>query len=257
VSDKLRVVICVPRKPDGGRRDDVWTFVWAWMHRHHPDWPIYEGTSDTDPWSMAAARNDAARQAGDWDVAVFQDSDTITRPDALEEAVYKAATSNKIWVAGDMRMTMDERSSNDILAQRFWFPRPDGHHSKDNCEPNTCYAEPASGSVVIGRPLFDAIGGYCEPLRAWGWEDLVFMTCAYIFGGGAAWVPSSMLLHFWHPRSRLTEDSYRNHQIWQDLHEISLLANKRELATTYLRQIGHQWPSTTTSAPASAPSSPS
>lgn len=238
----LNIAICVPRKADQGRRDEIWRWVrHEWLEVHH-DWPIYEGTSDTDPWSMAAARNDAARQAGDWDVAVFQDSDTITHPDALRQAVIQAATCDKLVVAGDMRMTMDRVSSDEILRRGYWFPRPDGHHSKSNCEDNTCYGEPASGSVVIGRKLFDAIGGFCEPLRGWGYEDLVFMTCAHLFGDGVAWTPNSMLLHFHHEKSRLTEDSQRNYDIWQHLHELGKFENKRELATAYLKEIGHTWP---------------
>lgn len=236
----MKVVICVPRKNDYGRRDDIWDWVRPWIESYHPDWPIFEGTADeseADGWSMATARNDAARQAGDWDVAIFQDGDTITKPQALRDAVIMAATSDKIVVAGDMRMTMDKVSSDEIMAGGLWFPRPDGQHSKENCALNSCYGEPASGSVVIGRKLFDDIGGYLEPLKGWGYEDLVFMTSAFIWGGGVTWVPNSMLLHLWHERSRLTEDSHRNYQIWRTLHEISTRENKRELAVEYLRGI--------------------
>lgn len=249
----MRVVICVPRKPDGGRRDEIWKWVrHQWFEVHH-EWPVYEGYSETEPWSMAAARNDAARKAdrngqNPWDVAIFADADTICHPQPLGSAVYAAACNNKLIVAGDMRMTMDKVSSDEIMwggnarSSGLWFPRPDGRHTKFGCDDNTCYAEPASGMVVIGRELYDAIGGYPEFMVGWGFEDLVFMTCAHIFGDGEMWIPNSMLLHFWHERSRLTDDSHRNHQIWQDLHKIASMENKRELATTYLENLGHTWP---------------
>lgn len=243
----MRTVICVPRKPDGGRRDMIWEFVRDWMAFHN-ELPIYEGYSDTEPWSMAAARNDAARKAdkfGHWDVAIFQDADTLTHPKCLELAVHMAATQNKLIVAGDMRMTMDKVSSDEILSGGLWFPRPDGRHTKSNCDDNTCYAEPASGSVVIRRSLYDAIGGYPEFMVDWGFEDLVFMTCAHIWGDGEAWVPQSMLLHLWHEKSRLSEHSHRNYEIWQRLHEIAGMANKRDLAIAYLHSLGHTWPTVT------------
>lgn len=249
----MKIVICVPRKDDGGRRDEIWAWVREWLDHRHPEWSIYEGHADeSDParWSMAAARNDAARQAGDWDVAVFVDADTFVHPDALEKAVYMAATQNKLIVAGDMRMTLDKPSSDEIMdPQGWWFPRPDGRHSKSNCEDNTCYGEPSSGVVAIRRSLYDAIGGYPEFMAGWGFEDLVFMTCAHVYGDGEAWVPNSMMLHLWHPRSRLTEDSHLNHEIWLRLHEIASMkvANKVDLATHYLKELGHTWPSTKTS----------
>lgn len=237
----LRVAFLVPRRADNGRRDEVWAWVKNWLTVQHPDWPIFEGTDDSAVFSMAAARNDAARKAGDWDVGILLDSDTIAHPIAVHQAVLHAAQSRKLWVAGDVRMRMDANSSDRILDGGLWFPRPEGdRHPKGNVIDEMCYGEPSSGVIAIGRELWDATGGYVESLRGWGWEDLTFITQCYVVGDGMDWVRDSSILHFWHPRTPLTEDTKRNKQVWLHLHELSCRRDK-SAALDYLRGLGHKW----------------
>jgi hypothetical protein len=241
----MRVVILVPRQSDGGRRDAIWQWVrHNWLEKYHPDWPIYEGTDDSEVFSMAAARNNAAELADrfqkPWDVAIIVDADTIAHPAAVEMAAERAYTSSKMWIAGDMRMRMDQKSSDRIMSGGLWFPRPEGiRHPKGNVIDEMCYGEPSSGVFAIGRPLWDATGGYFESLRGWGWEDLTFITQCCIVGKGIDWIRDSMLLHFYHERTPLTTDTDRNHGIWKRLHELSC-ANKGA-AMDYLRELGHHW----------------
>lgn len=238
----LKVAFLVPRRPDHGRRDRIWVWVRNWLTTHHPEWPIVEGYDEVnDTFSMALARNNAARAAGDWDVGVLVDSDTIAHPDAVRAAVTKAAGSRKIVVAGDMRMRMDQTSSDRILQGGLWFARPEGErHPKSNVLDDMCYGEPSSGVIAIGRELWDASGGYVESLQGWGWEDLVFITQCYVVGDGMDWVRNNMLLHFWHDRTPITDDTSHNKQVWLRLHDLSRRNNKTG-AKAYLRQLGHQW----------------
>lgn len=236
----MRVVVLVPRRPDGGRRDAIWAWVREWLERQHPDWAVYEGTDVGDVFSMSTARNNAARDAGDWDVAVILDADTIAAPGAVEQAVLQAHTTRKLVVAGDTRMRMDKTSSDRILAGGHWFPRPEGaRHPKGNVIDETCYGEPSSGVLAIGRPLWDATGGYLESLHGWGWEDLAFITQCYVVGDGMDWVRDSMLLHFYHDRTPLTADTGHNKQVWLNLHRLS--CRDKNAAKDYLRSIGHIW----------------
>lgn len=238
----VKTVICVPRKPDHGRRDHIWAWVKSWLNIQHPDWPIVEGTHDGEVFSMAAARNDAARQAGDWDVAVIVDADTIAHPDATRQAALNAHTTRKLWMAGDVRMRMDETSSDRILSGGLWFPRPEGAiHPKHTVIDEMCYGEPSSGVLAVSRELWDATGGYIESLQGWGWEDLAFITQCYIVGDGMDWVRDSSILHFWHPRTPLTEDTSRNKQVWLKLHDFSRRRNTAG-ARKYLHTLGHQMP---------------
>jgi hypothetical protein len=235
----MRTVILVPRRPDGGRRDEIWTWVRAWL-RDELGYPIYEGTDDGAVFSMAKARNNAARAAGDWDVALILDADTIAPPEAVWEAVRQAAATRKLVVAGDMRMRMDKISSDRIMEDGPWFPRPEGErHPKGNVIDETCYGEPSSGVIAIGRPLWDAAGGYLESLQGWGWEDLAFITQCYVVGDGMDWVRDSMLLHFYHDRTPITEDTSHNKQVWLNLHQLS--CRDKGAAMDYLRGLGHQW----------------
>lgn len=239
----MKVAFLVPRREDGGRRDEIWAWVRNWLTEHHPEWPIFEGVDDVNvTFSMALARNDAARKAGDWDVGVLVDSDTIAHPKAVREAVLRAAKSRQLWVAGDVRMRMDERSSNNILYGGLWFPRPEGErHPKGNVIDEMCYGEPSSGVIAINRRLWNATGGYIESLQGWGWEDLAFITQCYLVGKGMNWVRNSSILHFWHPRTPLTADTDHNKQVWLTLHEYSC---NRDIAGArqYLWSLGHRLP---------------
>lgn len=237
----MRVAILVPRCKDGGRRDEIWAWVRGWLWDNHPDWTLHEGFDPgAEVFSMSTARNNAARFAGDWDVAVFVDADTIADPAAVEQAVENAYTTRKLWVAGDTRMRMDKTSSDRILAGGYWFPRPEGaRHPKGNVIDETCYGEPSSGVLAIGRPLWEATGGYVEAMKGWGWEDLAFITQCYVVGDGMDWVPNSMLLHFYHERTPLTADTSHNKQVWLQLHRLS--CRDKDAAKDYLRGMGHQW----------------
>lgn len=237
----MRVVVLVPRRPDGGRRDHIWMWVRQWLDQQHPEWPLFEGTHDGDVFSMAAARNDAARKAGDWDVAVIVDSDTIAHPDAVQAAVTYAHHSRKVIVAGDYRIRCDQPSSDRILnGELGMFTRPEGErHPKGNSLPNVAYGEPSSGVLAIGRPLWDATGGYLESMRGWGFEDLVFLTQCFVVGDGMDWVRDTPLLHFWHPRTPTTQDTTHNEQVWRKLHRLS--CTDKDAAKQYLRGLGHQW----------------
>lgn len=239
---EVRTVLLVPRREDNGRRDEIWAWVRQWLINHHPDWPIFEGVDEVnDVFSMSLARNDAARKAGNWDVAVLVDSDTIAHPNAVQQAAWKAHKTRKLWVAGDVRMRMDRVSSDRILGGGLWFPRPEGdRHPKGNVLDDMCYGEPSSGVIAVGRPLWDATGGYLESLQGWGWEDLLFITQCYVVGRGMDWVRNSPILHFWHPRTPLSADTDYNKQVWLTLHDFSCRQDKAG-AKEFLRGLGHQW----------------
>lgn len=238
----MRVVVLVPRREDNGRRDHIWHYVRTWLIAHHPDYEIFEGYDDGEVFSMAKARNDASRRAGDWDTAIILDSDTIAPPDVLEAAVQRASLSLNLVVAGDIRMCMDKPSTDRILAGGPWFPRPDGRLAKTGTgASDNIYAEPSSGVMCVSRRLWDRTGGYIECLKGWGYEDLAFMAQCNIFGDGTIWQPDGILLHFWHERTRITEDCHRNHQVWEDLSSIASLTNAWDLAAKYLMDMGHTW----------------
>lgn len=226
----LKIVVLVPFRADP-HRAQVWRFVQAWIHTNY-EYPLFMGDGG-GVFSAARARNEAAQLAGDWDVAVFHDADTIAHPDAVQKAVELAAVTDQMVVAADSHMYCDRISSQRILFSGVpMFPRP---VTFDN---NGVYANPCSGVFAVNRNLWEATGGYVESLQGYGYEDLVFLQMCGIFGQGHTWIPGHISLHLWHPPAEKTNDTTRNKTAWQQVARFKR-RNDRDGARTYLATLGH------------------
>jgi glycosyltransferase involved in cell wall biosynthesis len=194
--------------------------------------PIHVG-DNLGEFSPAAARNHAARLAGDWDVAVFHDSDTIAHPDAIAQAVNMAANTMQMVVAADSHMYCDKPSSQRIMASGSpAFARPASFDERG------IYLRPCSGVFAVNRELFDRVGGYVESLHGWGYEDLVFLQQCGIFGDGNTWVPGHITLHLWHPPAEKTSDTATNKAVWHTLTKFRRMKDPTG-AAKYLATLGH------------------
>jgi len=228
----MRSVIPTPSRPQPGR-DHLWQFVKQWIGDHYP-MPIFVGDNDGD-FSRAAARNHAAALAGDWDVAVFHDCDTIAHPEAVAQAVDLAAHSMQMVVAGDSHMYCCPASSRRIIDSGSpAFARP------NSFDEHGIYTRPCSGIFAVHRDLFERVGGYVE-LPGWGYEDLVFLQMCGIFGAGNTWVPGHITLHLWHPPAPRDHHTDTNKHIWQTLTGYRIRAD-RDGARRYLATLGHTVP---------------
>ncbi|QDH91818.1 glycosyltransferase [Mycobacterium phage Phrappuccino] len=228
----MRTVICTPYRSVDARRDRLWEFTRGWIADHYP-YEVFVGDHD-GPFSRARARNLAAAAAGDWDIAIFHDADTLAHPEAIEEAIDMAAATNRMVVAGDSFMYVNEFSTNRILDSGVpMFARP------ASFDEHGIYSLPCSGVFAVSRKLFDAVGGYVENLHGWGYEDLIFLTSCGIFGEGNAWVPHHILLHLWHEPSPRTADTARNKALWEQLANIR---NREDTAAAveFLTALGHE-----------------
>lgn len=231
----INAVICTPFRDDGGRRAQLWRFVQYWIAEHY-DLPVHTGDRP-GPFNRAAARNAAARTAGEaWEVAVFHDSDTIAHPDAIAAAITTAYDTGALVVAGDAHMYCDEPSTERILASgQAGFARP------VSFDDNGIYERPCSGIFAVSRDTFERVGGYVEALDGWGYEDLVFLQQCGIFAGGNTWVGGHITLHLWHEPSPATAATERNRTAWQ-----TLAAHRRRRdpagARAYLAGLGHEVP---------------
>ena len=185
----VKAVILVPRRADGGRRDLLWEYTRA--HWEALGWPIFVGTHDDGPFNAAAARNEAARLAGDWEVAVFVDADSIMLDhEPVRKAVKIAAQSgqflrpyNRYWMTdaggADAMMATGRRPTSGVRILRGG----DAH----------------GGVNIVPRRLWDDVGGYDERFRGWGSEDSAFeMACRTL--GGFHQLPGEVF-HLWHPIS--------------------------------------------------------
>ncbi len=60
---------------------------------------------------------------------------------------------------------------------------------------------PFTGICVVPRSVWDAVDGFDERFKGWGWEDQAFWASCWALGGGFQRVKGTAF-HLWHPRSR-------------------------------------------------------
>lgn len=236
----MKIVVCVPRWSDGGRRDEIWTFTRKWIEEYYP-YPIFEGHHE----GPGEARDAAAKAAGDWDIAIMHDADTLAHRDAIAAAIDNAVTTGCMTVAADGHMYMSKKSSDRLLAGDPQFlPRP----YDVNRRSLATYAQPCSGIYAVSRALYDRIGGYPHA-GIWGNEDQIWFELCRIFDGPVAWVPDEITTHLWHPpadrssREVVNHPEYRrNRTLWKQLNRCRgpfAQARARELLNETL---GHRIP---------------
>jgi glycosyltransferase involved in cell wall biosynthesis len=149
----VRVVILVPRRDDGGWRDELWAFCRAWWEEHHDPMPIYEGyhLAEEGPFNRSIAINRAAvlaDQDGRWDVALIIDSDTISDPGAVQRAIDHAYRTGALSVAHDTRYMMNRIGTEHILkgARDSWTPKR---------FVQTIYRDSVSCAIAVRRDAWD------------------------------------------------------------------------------------------------------
>jgi len=204
----MRVVNLVPRRGDGGRRDDVWAWVRNRWETLHPDIDVIEGAeTGTGKFNRSAAINDAADKAGDWDAAVISDADSFVGPDQIRMAVANAVTGPcRFWLAYDCFNYLSRHMSDQIMAGfvGYWGGTP----SQPGIE--WTMAGTCSSMLVVTRELWDTIGGFDAGFVGWGFEDIAFSHAAQTFGNGVARVPGAAW-HLHHPPS--TENNHQD-PVW-------------------------------------------
>jgi hypothetical protein len=189
----VRTVILVPYRPDGGRRDQLWTFTRAWLEARHPDYQIYVGASPEGLFNRSAAINSAAAEAGDWDVAVVCDSDTVVPAAQLEEAVATAHRTGLLTSALTKVVELSRESTDLLLSGTdadVTRLKKDRTRTKDDMTQSSVLAVP--------RSLWDAVGGFDEEFCGWGCEDNAFWLAATVFGGGDPIRVQGSAFHLWH-----------------------------------------------------------
>lgn len=185
----MRVAVLVPRRAGDPHRDRVWAWVLNWWMRNFPDWPSpVEGHHNEGPFNRAVAINTAARDAGDWDVAVIADADSIVDPDTLQRAVRRSHSAWRMVIAFERFAHLTRAMTARILAgyDGSWEPGVDWSMT------GTC-----SSMLVVERNLWDATGGFDERFVGWGWEDVAFAHAVRTFGRDIDRMPGT-LWHLWH-----------------------------------------------------------
>lgn len=192
-----RVVFLVPRRRDNGHRDALWAYTRARWSSLFPDWDIAEGHHDDGPFNRSAAVNLASDIAGDWDVGIVIDSDVMISESLLRSAVDLAVKTDKVtWPHTRIRNISEYWTKRVILDP----PLP-AELDRDALDLMVERTNPISWSccIVIPRSQYDALGGFDERFKGWGFEDMAFQSAVC---GLLGWnrQPGD-IVHLWHPRS--------------------------------------------------------
>lgn len=186
----MNVVVLVPLRPDGGHRDRLWAHCRnLWEQRH--GWPIYEGLHLDGPFNRSQAVNLAAEAAGEWDVAVIIDSDVICAPDSVTAAVDLAWQSDRMVVAHDERVMLNQRGTDQVLG---------GFHGSWRARQmvERVWLDSVSCCIAVSRRLWDLAGPFDERFVGWGREDTAFRIACEVETGPIVKVCGETF-HLWHP----------------------------------------------------------
>jgi hypothetical protein len=188
----MRAVVLVPYRGDGGARTRNWVYVRKWLWQM--GWPLMVGDTTPEdhriPFERAAARNIAAKMAGEWDVALFCDADTVPErhiqaitavQNAYDTGEYTAAHSRLCYLSetGTQQVTSGERE----LAEAEQRDRPIGLTWE------CCFA--------VRRDYFEKVDGFDERFVGYGGQVAAFYY-AYSTYAGRARVPGD-IYHLDHP----------------------------------------------------------
>lgn len=182
--------IVVPRRSDGGRRDQLWAYCRRQWAEHFPAWTITEGHDDHGPFNRGRAINDAARAAGPFDVLLIIDGDVWADPGQIQAAVERAHETGRMTLAYSMYRALDRHMTDRVL-DGF-----DGDWGRGKFK----MAHHCSSIVAVPAPLWARVGGFDERIEGHGADDLILTHACRVLGGGIERIPGDVF-HLDHPRS--------------------------------------------------------
>lgn len=194
------IPVLVPRRDDGGYRDQVWSWVKKNVWGHIDGFRVIEGYHVTGLFNRAAAVNTAAQIAGNWDVAVVADADAWVPEKQLREAVRRARATGQVTSALSEVWMLPESVSSTILRAKGVpanITRPQVR--------KTASGETQSICLAVPRAVFEAIGGFDDGYRGWGGEDNAFWHAATVAAGEPNRV-NGPAYHLYHPPASTREE---------------------------------------------------
>jgi len=168
----MKAVILVPYRPDGAERDRNWRIArlfWATLGI-----PIVEGNTPGRDFQRAQARNVAAAEAGEWEVAMFVDADIILGSRAQAWATLKRSHRTGAYTVAYSQLNyLTDRGVRQL----------DGGKLPRHCEIDEHVGLTWECCFAVRRDFFDKVGGFDERFKGWGGQVAAFFYAYATFGG--------------------------------------------------------------------------
>lgn len=189
--------ILIPyRGTSGSQREKNLAFVLNW---YRPlGIPMTLGDDGSEPFNRSGSRNAAAAGAGEWDVALFADADTVADLDVVRKAFDLARLTDKLIIPHDDFRRLTQLGTQRMLRDpRRFIGYPRGI-LKLTAGAHVGRAMAPCGALVVSRKAFNKIGRWDPGFIGWGYEDTAFLNDAERTVGVTR-IPG-YLWHLWHPR---------------------------------------------------------
>ena len=216
-------IVCIPYRSDGGLRDRARDYVQSYWEGSGRE--VVFGSDESEPFSPARARNDAARNAGDWEVAIFCDADSVLGSSHQASQAEHMARESKGYVICHSRILYLEDAATETVYAGVTPVRTLASESALKTS-ETCFA--------IHRSLWDEIGGYDERFIGWGWQGICFfLACLRL---GKVNRVQGDIYHLWH--GPYWSDRPTNPYLEQN----TALANRYKAANAIeMRELVREW----------------
>lgn len=189
----VSVSCIIPFRSSDPHREELLDMTYGRIMSYFPEWEVIIGDNEGQEFSRSAARNAGASFASG-EMLVFCDADTIWNPEQLEMALQVVHDSDSWCLPYTMYYNLNELATEAIL----------------QCDEYDLLVEPEeeeydhaldyviSGTLVLPRFAYDAVGGYDERFIGWGYEDDAFSIALTNLVGHVQRV-EGFVCHLWHP----------------------------------------------------------
>lgn len=172
-----KTVLLVPFSSSDQSRILIWKHVKKWLEQTL-DYPLYIGEhfpKSAATYNHSLARNLAAQKAGNWEVAIIHDADTIVDPQQIINGVVVA------YETGAVTYPYDERWELNATGTKMFLTGTTSNWQQHM----TQYTRdvPLGGCMIIRRDLWEVMRGFDTGFVGWGHEDGAFATAAQALNG--------------------------------------------------------------------------
>jgi predicted glycosyltransferase involved in capsule biosynthesis len=201
----LKPVILIPFRPAEPERERNLGIVLKWWTS--TGFSIFVGDDKREKsFQRTHARNAVAREAGDWDVAIFCDADVLLASvQQAEAAMMRCYRTGAYTVCYSSLRYLNELGTKYLL--------------KGGSAANADYEESVGLTweccFAVRRDIWDQVGGFDERFRGYGGQVAAFFYAAATFGGRERILGNAY--HLSHPL--VNRKRYRNFQKNLDLAE--------------------------------------